>query len=119
VNDDIWLYLKNKFNVKTDRKLHIITCGTQFILDVPKQCQKVFNSAILRNDNTDRKSPSFKALLKLRGTSSKIQQEVRDGKLFKNFMENVVQEIEDNNLATIGIICRAGHHRSVACAEMC
>jgi hypothetical protein len=119
--DLIWQQLAKKFSVSTERKLHIITYGTIFILDTPKQCQKVFNSAILRGSyaNTPEKfSLAYKSLLKLRGTSKKVQWEVRGAELFKSFMEEVVKSIEKNNLTTIGIVCRAGYHRSVSCAEM-
>lgn len=119
--DLIWQHLEKKFSVNTERKLNIVTYGTTFILDTPKKCQKVFNSAILRGSyaNAPEKfSLAYKSLLKLRGTSKKVQWEVRGAELFKSFMEEVVKSIEENNLTTIGIICRAGHHRSVSCAEM-
>jgi len=33
-------------------------------------------------------------------------------------MKNIVKTVERDNCKLIGIYCRAGHHRSVACAEL-
>ena len=119
--DKLWSVLKSKFNVDTNRKLKIYTYGTIFLFDAPKDCQRIFNSSILRGSHAnlpEKYGLSYKSLLKLRGTSLKVQQEVRGAELYKTFIEEVVSAIETENLHTIGIICRAGHHRSVSCAEM-
>jgi RNase adaptor protein for sRNA GlmZ degradation len=63
-------------------------------------------------------STEFKELVKLRGTELQIQQEIRECPIFYEFVEDIVKDIESKNLHTIAITCRAGHHRSVACAEM-
>lgn len=120
-NDNIWNILKTKYNVNTNRKLCVYTYGTKFMVDVPKQCQRVFDSSILRGslaNSSEKEGLSYKSLLKLRGTSLKVQEEVRGAELFKSFMENVVKTIEENDYSKIAITCRAGHHRSVSCAEM-
>lgn len=115
--DNIWEKLRNKFNVKADRKVHIYTYGTSYMSEPPKGCQEVYNAAILRGSHK-KHSQEFKALVKLRGTDPQIQQEVRECPIFYDFIEDIVKNIESKNLHTIAIICRAGHHRSVACAEM-
>jgi len=115
--DNIWTKLKNKFNVDVNRKLHIYTFGTSFIFDNPKDCQKTYNAAILRGSHKKR-STQFKELVKMRGTDLQIQQEIRECPIFCDFIQDIVKDIESNNLHTIAITCRAGHHRSVACAEM-
>lgn len=123
-NDNIWQKLISKFNVDVNRKLHIVTWGTAFILDKPEKCQHVFHAGTLRGSTmantqkTDKEKAAFKLLLKLRGTNPKIQQEVREATLFVSFMEKLVETIENENLHTIGIVCTRGHHRSVSCAEM-
>ena len=60
----------------------------------------------------------YKALVKLRGTNLKVQQEIRYAELYQEFIENIIKEVELNNFIKISIVCKAGHHRSVACAEM-
>ena len=54
----------------------------------------------------------------MRGTDLQIQREVRECSIFEDFISNIVSDIEKRDLHVIAIICRAGHHRSVACAEM-
>ncbi len=121
LTDSLWPVLKHKFNVNTERILKIYTYGTTFMLEPPKDCQKIFNSSILRGSHSNAPEKfglSYKSLLKLRGTSLKVQKEVRGAELYRSFMEEIVANIEGNNLHVIAIICRAGHHRSVSCAEM-
>lgn len=115
--DSLWSKIKSKYNVNTLRKLKIVTYGTVYIHETPKECQQVFNSAVLRGGQ-EKKTVSYKMLIKLRGTDARIQQDVRNAVLFQSFIEDVVSNIESKNLTTIAIVCRAGHHRSVACAEM-
>lgn len=116
-SDPIWKKLQAKFNVNQDRKLKIMTYGTTFIHETPKKCQCVFNAAIIRGNITKR-SALQKKLVKLRGTDYRLQQNIRNTDLFTKFIEGVVEKVEKENLYNIAIICRAGHHRSVACAEM-
>jgi len=115
--DAIWKKLKIKYNVNTNRKLKIVTYGKTFISDTPAKCERVFDSSILRG-GTDKISLTWKLLIKLRGTDSYVQYDVRNAVLFESFISDIVQQIEQNNYNYIAIICRAGHHRSVACAEM-
>ena len=117
LKDNIWTKLKNKFNVDTKRKLHIYTYGTSFLFDSPKSCQATYNAAVLRGSHK-KHFAEFKELVKLRGTDLQIQQEIRECPIFYEFVEDIVKDIESKNLRIISITCRAGHHRSVACAEM-
>lgn len=109
-------FQKMKLSADPNRNLHIITYGTQFIVDTPKGCQKVYNAAILRGSSKSK--IGFKTLLKLRGTNKKIQYDVRGAELFEQFIETMIKEIEQNNYTKIAIVCNRGHHRSVSCAEM-
>lgn len=115
--DPLWNKLTEKYNVKRDRKLEIDTYGTRFIFDIPKGVQSVHNAAILRG-NFPKTAATKKALTKLRGTNLKLQEDVRNANGFLDFINDVVKDIEENDLNHIAIICKAGHHRSVACAEM-
>lgn len=115
--DYVWNQLKSSYNVDTDRRLRIVTYGTAYIHEKPKKIQRVFNAAVLRGTVTKR-SPLQKKLIKLRGTDYRLQQSIRDTALFVKFINQVVKEIEQDDLQRVAIICRAGHHRSVACAEM-
>ena len=115
--DPLWNELKEQYNVNTERKLHIVTYGTAFVHAAPKKCQFVFNAAIMRG-NTVKRSPLQKKLVKLRGTNLRLQQDIRNADLFPKFINSTVKQIEKDNLNHIAIICRAGHHRSVAAAEM-
>lgn len=116
-SDPIWNQLKEQYNVNVDRKLRIVTYGTIFIHEQPKKCQHVFNAAIMRG-NCIKRSPLQKKLVQLRGTDLRLQQDIRNADLFPKFINSVVKQIEEDNLHNIAIICRAGHHRSVATAEM-
>lgn len=118
--DKFWSKMKIKYNVDTTRILKIITYGTKFEpgLDLTKyNIQNTFNAIVLRGGK-EKNNLTFKLLIKLRGNDKRIQQEVRDAVLFESFVENIISEIETNNLERIAIICRAGHHRSNAVAEM-
>lgn len=116
-NDVFWKKLKIKMNVNTMRRLKIVTYGTVYISEKPKICQAVYNASILRGGQ-DKRSLTFKMLVKSRGTDLRIQQDVRNAVLFEKFISDVIYDFETKNLDTVAIICRAGHHRSVACAEM-
>ena len=119
--DILWNLFKKQFNVNTKRNLKIYTYGTTYMLDPPKDCQQIFDSSILRGSHSnppEKYGIPYKSLLKLRGTSLKVQQEIRGGELYKSFMSNIVNNIETNDLHTIAIVCKFGRHRSVSCAEM-
>ena len=120
-SDLFWKSMMDKYNVKINRRLRIITYGTVFessIDDLPKyKIQKTYNAIVLRG-GSDKSSISFKQIIKLRGTDLRIQYEIRQAVLFESFIENIISEIEQNDYVYIAIICRAGHHRSVSVAEM-
>ena len=115
--DAIWKKLKIRYNVKTDRKLKIITYGNVYIFEAPAKCECVFDSSVLRGGG-HKNSLTWKMLVKSRGTDPYVQQDVRNAVLFDSFISNIVNCIETNNYSFIAITCRAGHHRSVSCAEM-
>jgi len=115
--DPLWNELKEQYNVNTERQLKIITYGTAFRHEAPKKCQCIFNAAIMRG-NTIKRSPLQKKLVKLRGTDYRLQQDIRNAELFPKFINSTVKQIEKDDLHFVAIICRAGHHRSVASAEM-
>lgn len=118
-NDVLWNKLKEKYNVNVARDLTIVTYGTTFIFEIPKQCQVEYNVIHLRGVSHNYDKPTKKALAKLRGTDLQIQQDVRmSNEIFEKTMNDIVFEIEQKNLTCIAIVCRAGHHRSVSCAEM-
>jgi len=110
--DPFWKYIKDLYKVKEDRLLQIHTFGNKY---------KKFAS--WKND-TDKSFGAFveskkpKNLRNMRGTDEGIQKTVRSGKKFELIMANIVREVEGQNMKTIGIFCRAGHHRSVACGEL-
>ena len=61
----------------------------------------------------------FDAHLKVaRGTGTSVQHLVESGRRFQEVVEDIVTTTERGNLAAVGVYCRAGHHRSVACAEL-
>lgn len=97
--------------VTTDRIIHIVTYGTRFIFEPPSGVQKIFDASVLNGKRN-------KDIIKLRGTSLKIQQLVRDADGFVKFFTELIKSVEVENLTFIAITCKAGHHRSVACAEI-
>jgi hypothetical protein len=111
-NDSLWKSIAAKYRVNVNRQLHISTYGTIFMFEPPALCQQVFDASKLRGSaKADRKS-----LIKLRGTHHIIQHEIRHAPGFHEFIEKIVRFVEENNSNNIAITCRAGHHRSVACA---
>ena len=120
--DPFWKKMIDKYKINTLRKIEIVTYGTTFIFEKPSKCENVYNAAVLRGairGKTDEDSKKIKKqLIKLRGDSLLIQSEIRSCDIFENFMENMIKDIEENNYSCIAITCRAGHHRSVACAHM-
>jgi len=117
-NDFFWSMMKEKYNININRKLHIITYGINFIQKTPTMCQKIYNAGMLRLENKKGCELSMNYYMKQRGTCTLIQEQVRCSLLFTTLMESIINDIETNNFDCIGIICYAGHHRSVACAEM-
>jgi hypothetical protein len=121
--DLFWESCRQKFSVRSNRKLCVLTWGSALMPVPPSECQACYNSAVIRGsatkiERTGEADAQYKLLIKLRGTSGKVQYEVRGSNLFEKFIENIVSEIEQKDLTTIGIFCVRGHHRSVSCAEM-
>lgn len=111
--DPFWIDLRKVATL--DRKLKIYTYGNRY-----KQytywntiVQRSFNALVINSAkarNVD--------LRNIRGTHVQLQKAVRRGSNFENVVNNIVNRVETENLHTIGVYCRAGHHRSVAIAEM-
>lgn len=120
--DPLWNNLKLKYNAQINRQIHIYTYGTNFFFDNLENCSHFFDSAILRGsiakNQKNKNSVIYKSLLKLNGLSLKVQEEVRGADMFEKFIEKIVSIVEKYDLRVIAITCRAGHHRSVSCAEM-
>lgn len=124
-NDVLWQNLSTKYNIDTTKQLKIYTFGSRFagrlsetdrakLFDKFDEVIKMFDASVLYSKDT-----TFdKLLYKLKGTDLAIQQSMKTTEIFDSFIEDIVKEIEDNNLDKIAIYCNAGHHRSVACAEM-
>lgn len=109
-----WNELIKLINPKKNRSLLIKTYGNKF-----KQyryytgVQKKFNSLIIYSSK-----PEGIDLRYARGTDPEVQASVEAGLGFWTVIEEIVTAVENGNLSCIGIYCRAGHHRSVACAEL-
>eukprot|EP01040_Poterioochromonas_malhamensis_P004755 gene4755-5102_t len=115
--DPFWLQMKQRHKVYSERSLKIFTYGKRYIFQPPKGNEKIFDAEVIRG-SADKKSLAWKTLIKLRGTSPQIQYEQREARLFESFVEEIIETIEKEDLHVIAIICKAGHHRSVAIAEM-
>ncbi len=113
--DIFWHILHNIYDVNVNRKLKIYTYGTNKSSPPQKGCQMIFDASILQGNQVN---ITEKTLLKMRGTNLILQQVIRTSLLFNGFINNIVENIKKNNYSVISIICKAGHHRSVACAEM-
>lgn len=109
--------MKQRHKVHSERSLKIFTYGKRYIFQPPKGNEKIFDAEVIRG-SADKKSLAWKTLIKLRGTSPQIQYEQREARLFESFVEEIIETIEKEDLQVIAIICKAGHHRSVAIAEM-
>ena len=96
--------------VNKERALLIYTYGTRYVFKDPDDVERCFNAAELRGQRNN-------MLTKLRGTDPVLMQTVRVIPEFPSFIKGVVRDIEKNDLHCVSIICRGGHHRSVAAAE--
>jgi hypothetical protein len=113
IDETYWDFLKSKAIV--DRKIVVHTFGNKF-KQYDHWCHKVdhaFNALMINSAK-----PKGCNLRDARGTDDIIKKAVRSGSGFEYFMTSMVESIEANNYGTIGIYCKAGHHRSVACAEL-
>lgn len=101
-------------HAKRDRPLVIETFGNKF-----RQyknytgVQKKFNALVIASSK-----PRHVDLRHARGTDPEIQKSVQAGRRFEEVVSNIVKTVERDQLESIGIYCRAGHHRSVACGEL-
>lgn len=125
IEDALWGIIKSKYHNLSLKPIKIITYGTRFYETPPEEVNETFDASILRGTHFVDQSCDMervkKELGKLRGTDSVIQTDVRYAPMFEDFVASIVNYIECNqdkaNLC-IAVTCRAGHHRSVAVAEM-
>ena len=94
-----------------ERELKVYTYGTRYVFVDPEGVQARFDACHLRGERNSE-------LAKLRGTDPKLQQVVRVIPEFPDFLKGIVRQVETENLHTISIFCRGGHHRSVTAAEL-
>jgi hypothetical protein len=97
------------------RKIKIESFGNKYsgFETLCKKYDKTFSALQVNN-----KIPKGVSLKTERGTNDYIQRVVRSGRGFEYLFRAIVETIEKNNHDTIGVYCRAGHHRSVAVVEM-
>src|SRR5262249_1152623 len=100
--DKLWSKLKKKHLVNTARTLHIVTYGTQFLVEPPAQCERVFPAATL-SGSTEKRSMTRKFLVQFRGDDGRVQFDVRQCALFDTFLEQIVEYIERHDAKVIGV----------------
>jgi hypothetical protein len=92
------------------RPLKITTYGTRFVFEPPAGVEAVYDVSTLRGTRN-------KFTQRLRGTDAKLLFTVRSIPEFEATVRRITTEIEAKGLSHVAVICRAGHHRSVAVAE--
>jgi len=109
---DFWKHVKSIAN--TDRSITVTSFGNKYknFDTVKKSFDCSFNALHVRS------SKKGLNLSKLRGTGDEVQRNVEQGKGFCDFIIELVTKVEKNDYSNIGIFCKAGHHRSVACVEL-
>lgn len=111
--DDFFEYMKSK--ATPNRILTIYTFGNKY---------KQFNNWRKQTDisfsvlHINSKRPKNVSLRHARGTDEIIQKTVMSGTEFENTFSNIVRITEEKDFHTIGVYCRAGHHRAVATGEL-
>jgi hypothetical protein len=97
-----------------NRVLHIVSWGKKHHNPgyQPPGSQFNFNACVLngRGGGVDLRSA--------RGTDKQLQINVASCSLFPGWISMVINKIESAGLSHVSICCTAGHHRSVAAAEM-
>jgi hypothetical protein len=94
------------------RQLIIHTYGNKFKQYRNYKTECNFNALVIQSNT------SGLNLKNGRGTDEDIQKAVASGRRFSEVMTRIVTVVETKDLHFIGIYCRAGHHRSVACGEL-
>lgn len=110
VSDNFYSFLKSRADV--GRSIIIETFGNKYA-KFKNYPHRKFNALVINS-----RKPKNVDLKKARGTDIEVQKCVESGTRFEEVMSNMVTVIERENLNIVGIYCRAGHHRSVACAEL-
>lgn len=95
-----------------DRNLIIYTWGSKKRSKCPVSVDRNYDATII----TDYKNNSN--IKYLSGLLPQIQSLVKSSNHYKPFVDFIVNDVEQNNFKRISINCKAGMHRSVACAEI-
>lgn len=106
---DFWEAMHQK--AKLSRPLHLVTYGDKFYKSPPQGIKRTFNAKCIGS----KKPPNLR---KLRGTDAELQRIIRSAPRFEQFISSIIDVINRESLEVVGIFCAAGHHRSVACAEL-
>jgi hypothetical protein len=95
-----------------DRKITIYTWGKKYRSSQPIDSIINFNAGVITGHRNGMN------LKKINGLDDRVQQAVKSGNGYIQFMEAMISKIESDNLQIISINCTAGRHRSVSCAEI-
>jgi len=98
--------------INNDRELLINSWGKAFRERAPAGSQANFNASVLHGR---RKGINLK---KYNGTSEIVQKSVATSSNFVQFIENILNKVEKENLSVISVNCRKGRHRSVTVCEV-
>ncbi len=107
-----------------ERELYIVSFGEKFKSPKAMEQGKISNFLPFKCDCTfdarhiNSAKPKSGNLRELRGTDSIIQKCIESGSGFEFVMRCIITSIEAKDPKVIGIYCTAGHHRSVALAEL-
>lgn len=109
-SETFWQDLRSKATPL--RELTIFTYGSKFMKQQPSGSQRAFNACVLnaRGGGID--------LRRARGTDPALQRRVCTSKNFERFVSTIVDIVERDDMHAISVFCSAGHHRSVAVAEL-
>lgn len=125
IEDGLWDIVRVEYPSLYSKPIRIITYGTRFHVSPPEPVDKIFDAASLRGnhfvESTSDMESVKRELVKLRGTNLAIQADVRHAVLFEDFVRDIISFVQNHSgeeRICIAITCRAGHHRSVAVAEM-
>lgn len=100
-----------------NRKLTIYTWGKKYRDRRPPESKCNFNAEVINGQKSGFKEKGI-SLKSVNGLNYDVQQSVKVGRGYINFMRDMIIKIESDNLLTISINCTAGRHRSVSCAEI-
>lgn len=92
------------------KEIIIYTRGKSYTKSKPFDSQKTYNATCLSCSNIKLKNKT--------GKQKDVQKSILECSKFSRWIENVIQDVEQNNYTIIDIFCNRGKHRSVASAEL-